>query len=90
MGYFTIDDVIEDSPNDMWKTTHEVSGITKEYFDAYFSDCDMAHAIAIGEVVKFDTPIDPYIELDNFHAPQNFMYVDDDLEKLSVCFTQKR
>jgi predicted transcriptional regulator len=90
VGYFTIDDVIEDSPNDMWKTTHEVSGITKEYFDAYFSDCDMAHAIAIGEVVKFDTPIDPYIELDNFHAPQNFMYVDDDLEKLSVCFTQKR
>ena len=79
VGYFTIDEVIEDSPNNMWKTTHEGSGISKEYFDAYFRGCDMAHAIAIGEVVKFDTPIDPKEVIKNFTAPQNYMYVDNDL-----------
>ena len=76
VGFFTIDEVIEDSPNVMWEKTHEGSGITKEYFDAYFRGCDMAHAIAIGEVVKLDTPIDPKKVIPNFHAPQNYMYVD--------------
>lgn len=79
VGYFTIAAMIEDSPNDMWKTTHEGSGISKEYFDAYFSGCDMAHAIAIGEVVKLYNPIDPKEVIKDFHAPQNFMYVDFDL-----------
>ena len=44
----------------------------------------MAHAIKIGEVVKLDNPIDPKEVIKDFHAPQNFMYVDIDLEKLSV------
>jgi predicted transcriptional regulator len=79
VGFFTIDEVIEDSPNNMWKMTHEGSGITKEYFDAYFSGCDMAHAISIGEVVKFDTPIDPKKVIKNFTAPQNYRYVDYDI-----------
>ena len=79
VGYFTIDAMIEDNPNVMWKTTHEGSGITKEYFNAYFRGCDTAHAIAIGEVVKFDTPIDPKEVIKNFTAPQNYRYVDYDI-----------
>ena len=79
VGFFTIDEVIEDSPNVMWEKTHEGSGITKEYFDAYFRGCDMAHAIAIGEVVKLDTPIDPKEVIKNLTAPQNYRYVDYDI-----------
>lgn len=79
VGYFTISAMIEDSPNNMWKMTHEGSGITKEYFDAYFSDCETAHAIKIGEVVKFGTPIDPKKVIKNFTAPQNYRYVDYDI-----------
>jgi predicted transcriptional regulator len=79
VGYFTIAAMIEDSPNNMWKMTHEGSGITKEYFDAYFSGCDMAHAIKIDEVIKFDTPIDPKKVIKNFIAPQNYRYVDYDI-----------
>lgn len=79
VGYFTIAAMIEDSPNVMWQMTHEGSGITKECFDAYFKNCDMAHAIKIGEVVKLDNPIDPKEVIKDFHAPQNFMYVDYDI-----------
>lgn len=75
VGYFTIAAMIEDSPNNMWEMTYMGSGISKEYFDAYFRGCDMAHAIAIGEVVKFDTPIDPKEVIKNFTAPQNYRYV---------------
>ena len=79
VGYFTIDHVIEDTPSNIWANTHKEGGITKEYFDAYFKNCHTAYAIKIGEVVKLDTPIDPKEVIKNFHAPQNFMYVDIDL-----------
>ena len=80
VGYFTIAAMIEDNPTEIWKITHKGSGITKEYFDAYFSGCDMAHAIVIGEVVKFDTPIDPREVIKGFIPPQNFTYTEIDLK----------
>lgn len=79
VGYFTIDEVIEDAKTNIWAKTHIGSGISKEFFDAYFKNCDMAHAIKIGEVVKLDNPIDPKEVIKDFHAPQNFMYVNYDI-----------
>ena len=79
VGYFTIDEVIEDKKSYMWEKTHKDGGINKGYFDAYFKNCDMAHAIKIGEVVKLDNPIDPKEVIKDFHAPQNFMYVNYDI-----------
>lgn len=78
VGYFTIDEVIENSPSHVWEKTHIGSGINKEYFDAYFKDCHTAHAIKIKDARQLAVPIDPKTVLDNFHAPQNFMYVDMD------------
>ena len=79
VGYFTIDEVIEDKKSYMWEKTHKDGGINKEYFDAYFLNSDTAYAIKIGQVVKLNNPIDPKSVIKNFHAPQNFMYVDFDL-----------
>lgn len=79
VGYFIIDNVIEDSVSHVWQMSHEGSGITKDYYEAYFSGCDNAHAIKIKEVIKLDTPIDPKEVIKDFTAPQNFMYVDFDL-----------
>ena len=79
VGYFTIDEVIEDKKSYMWEKTHKDGGINKEYFDAYFKNCDMAHAIKIGEVVKLDNPIDPKKVIKSFTAPQNYRYVDYDI-----------
>ena len=79
VGYFTIDEVIDDKKNDLWEKTHKDGGISKEYFDAYFKNSDTAYAIKIGQVVKLDTPIDPKSVIKDFHAPQNFMYVNYDI-----------
>lgn len=79
VGYFTIDEVIEDIKTNIWAKTHIGSGIIKEYFDAYFLNSDTAYAIKIGQVVKLDNPIDPKSVIKDFHAPQNFMYVNYDL-----------
>lgn len=79
VGFFTIDEVIEDTKTNIWAKTHIGGGISKEYFDVYFKNSDTAYSIKIGQVVKLDTPIDPKEVIKDFHAPQNFMYVDSDL-----------
>ena len=78
IGYFTVGGIINDTVSNVWDMTHKEGGITKEYFDAYFKNCDIGHAIKIGEVVKINTPIDPKTVIKDFHAPQNFIYVDMD------------
>ncbi len=89
VGYFTVDEVIEDKKSNMWEKTHKDGGISKEYFDNYFKNSNTAYAIKIGEVVKLDYPIAPKKVIKDFHAPQNFMYVDIDLEKLSLCYSHR-
>lgn len=79
VGYFTIDEVIEDKKSYMWEITHKDGGISKEYYDAYFKNSDTAYAIKIGQVVKLDTLIDPKSVIKDFHAPQNYRYVDYDI-----------
>ena len=70
IGYFTVDGIINDTVSKVWDMTHEYGGIERGYYDSYFDGCDMAHAIKIDKVILFSVPI--------------FMYVDIDLEKLSV------
>ena len=79
VGCFRVEEVIENKKSYMWEKTHKYGGISKEYFDAYFKNSDTAYAIKIGQVVKLDNPIDPKSVIKDFHAPQNFMYVDFDL-----------
>ena len=79
VGYFTVKRIIDDTPSNVWNMTHEHGGISKKQFNDYFKGCNMAHAIEIDEVVKLDTPIDPKEVIKNFTAPQNYMYMDNDL-----------
>ena len=79
VGCFRVEEVSENKKSYMWEKTHKDGGISKEYFDAYFKNSDTAYAIKIGQVVKLDNPIDPKEVIKDFHAPQNFMYVDSDL-----------
>ena len=62
----------------VWDLTHEHGGITKKQYQAYFKGHTKAYAIEIDKVVKIDL-IDPKKALQGFTAPQNFMYLEDDL-----------
>ena len=78
VGYFTIKRIIDDTPSMVWNMTHEHGGITKKQYQAYFKGHTKAYAIEIDKVVKI-APIDPKQALQGFTAPQNFMYLDEDL-----------
>jgi predicted transcriptional regulator len=78
IGYFTVKRIINDTPSMIWNQTHEHGGITKKLYQEYFKGHTKAYAIEIDKVVKI-APIDPKQALQGFTAPQNFMYLDEDL-----------
>lgn len=81
VGEFDIDTILEDAPNEIWEKTCSGSGITKHFFDQYFADRNIAYALKIGEVRKYDEDVDPKDILYNFTPPQSYMYMKEERRK---------
>lgn len=70
-----IDDVLVMPKHDLWELTKLQSGITEDFFNKYYGDKEVAKAIKISNVVRYDSPK----ELSDYglkNAPQGFVYVD--------------
>ncbi|WP_145038958.1 hypothetical protein [Paenibacillus sp. Y412MC10] len=77
VGEFRVVRILHDDPEHIWELTNNKSGISYSFFHKYFSQKKEAYAIQIGELEKYENPIDPR-EFDfHFTAPQSFFYVDD-------------
>lgn len=62
------------SPTELWERTKAYSGISKEFFDDYFRDRELACAYKLGNVKVFDSPK----TLDDYglkYPPQSFVYI---------------
>ena len=60
---------------ELWNKTKEKSGTTKEFYDLYFKNKDIAIAYELGEIKIYN----PYKDLSDFginFAPQSFIYLD--------------
>lgn len=75
VGEFEVDAIHAATPEQLWALTQAHAGITREGFDAYFKGRSRAFAIRIGAVKKYDAPLVPEHVIDNFVAPQSFMYL---------------
>ncbi|MCD8309260.1 MAG: ASCH domain-containing protein [Clostridia bacterium] len=67
-------DVLMLSPEELWKQTKNESGISKDFFDDYFQDREIAYAYKLGNIKIYDTPkllSDYGIKA----APQSFVYI---------------
>jgi predicted transcriptional regulator len=74
VGEVDVVDVIVNSPELVWNVTAKHSGITKNFFDAYFQNRDRAVAYKLGKIKKYKEPKDlSYYGISN--APQSFVYV---------------
>lgn len=76
VGYFTIRTIVEDTPANLWRKFNDVGGIDKDNFFEYFKDADIGFSIVINKVVKFDEEKDPVDFLENFTAPQSYIYLE--------------
>lgn len=68
-------DVIESTPNTIWKKTSNYSGISKEKYDLYFREKSTAIAYKMGKIKIYDIPLDLSDIGINFF-PQSFVYLD--------------
>ena len=67
-------DVFAMPPDELWAETKDDSGITKQYYDSYFKNRNVAYAYKLGTIKVYKRPRD----LDEFglrFAPQSFVYV---------------
>lgn len=75
VGEFDLDGILSDSPKKIWLETSDYSGITRQFFDDYFNGKKLAHAIKVGEVRRYDIPLNLNKIVPNGLAPQSFRYL---------------
>lgn len=81
IGFFTIKDIIEDTPENLWKEFKDVGGIDKKSFFQYYQNSKTGFSIKISEVKKFENGIEPTDFFENFNAPQSFIYLEEETAK---------
>ncbi len=75
VGEFSVEEIWENSPKEIWARTKDFSGVDKHFYDEYFEGREKAFAIKISGVLLYETPIDPYKSNEKFTPPQSFCYI---------------
>ncbi len=75
IGSFELEDIIRDTPSNLWNNFSNKAGICKKDFFDYFKGKDEGFALKVGELNILDDFIDVNC-LDDFRAPQSYTYVD--------------
>ncbi|AZJ36440.1 hypothetical protein D6T69_13280 [Tenacibaculum singaporense] len=78
IGFFTIKEIVEDTPKNLWKEFNEVGGINKDDFFNYYQEAETGFSIKISQVEKFKIGIDPADFFENFYAPQSYIYLEEE------------
>ena len=78
IGFFTIEEIIENSPEKLWKEFKDVGGIDKKSFFEYYENSETGFCIKISEAKKFEKGIEPSDWFENFNAPQSFIYLEEE------------
>lgn len=74
VGEAEVTDTVGGTPEEVWARTADLSGISKEFFDAYYSGRRAAIAYRLGEVEEYGSPR-PLADLGVASAPQSFVYL---------------
>lgn len=74
---FEVGEVIDGTPEEIWKECSRSGGIDELDFFRYFEGRQRAYAIRIAELKEFDVPLDPFAVIENFKPPQSFYYITD-------------
>lgn len=74
VGEADVKNIIINSPKEVWETTKNQSGISKNFFDSYYSGKNMAVAFQLCNVHKYKKPI-TLKQLGVKNAPQSYIYL---------------
>lgn len=74
IGEFTIDGILNDDVEAIWRQTAPLSGISREFYLTYFENKDKAYAIKIGHTIRYKEERE-LSDYDIQVAPQSFAYL---------------
>jgi len=77
IGYFTIGEIIEDSPQRLWEKYSEVGGISKKDFFEYYKNVETGFSIGVDKYEEFEEGVDPADFFEKFCAPQSYIYLEE-------------
>ena len=85
IGEFSLNEIICDTPENIWSRTKLFSGVDEEFFNIYFDNVKSGFALKIENLNIYQTPINPKDLFKDFVAPQSFMYIENNhYEQLSL------
>jgi predicted transcriptional regulator len=73
-GEFSVKDIITDDVNALWDRTEKMAGIDRKVFTEYFAGRDVGHAIVIGNVKRYEQPLNLQ-KTYGVRPPQSFLYL---------------
>lgn len=79
IGYFTFSEIVEDTPENLWGKFNKIGGINKKDFFEYYKGIERGYSIIINKYEKFKNEIDPIEFIEEFSAPQSYIYIDEKL-----------
>lgn len=74
VGEFTCEEILKDSPQNIWEQTKKFSGISQIDFVDYFEHSLFAYAIKIVQPVLYQK-VKKLSDLNVLKAPQSFLYL---------------
>ena len=80
VGEIEVEDILSEKPDKLWKLTKSAAGITKEYFQNYFSGKHQAYAIKIKAFHPYEKPMVLADKYPGVTPPQSFCYVESELQ----------
>ena len=75
VGEVEVKNIIEDTPNKVWKKTKEQSGVRKDFYDSYYKNKNKAIAYELGDVIIYNNPR-ALSDLGIDYIPQSYTYLD--------------
>ena len=72
---YSVGEIIEDTPDNLWNNFKEKAGINKKDFFEYFKGKTNGFALEIKEFKPLSEPFDPYKNMPQFRPPQSFAYI---------------
>ncbi len=74
IGEVEVTHTLSYAPSTLWRKTYKNAGISKKFFDSYFSGKEIANAYVLGKIKKFKRS-KSLLEYDIRTAPQSYIYL---------------
>ena len=74
VGEAKVEEILEDTPENIWNKTKKYSGVNKDFYKKYFNNKEKAIAYKLKDVKIYNVPKD-LISYGIKNAPQSFVYI---------------